>query len=313
MKYAPEHLVLAAVLALLCILPAGVLAQADGAVQVNGSEYRIYAEGLRNTIGFGWHPETGKFWGIDQGSDWRGPDLPPKKLNRIEDGGNYGWPWRCGKQQIDRIIAQDPPNMTREEFCAISVPSVLEYQAHSPPMQFVFYNETQLPKEDQNDAFLALRGSWNRCPPIGYKVVRVLFDDAGEPEGFEDFMTGFLHENETAFSTRLCGLAIAEDGSLLVGDDTNGVIYRISYMGEENTTGGNATGGHASRNLRSNRQGAGQQGEAPERTPGFPCCDGGEPVRLTQPPPGARRRTPLLPPGGPVCGPRPRSCRRSAR
>jgi glucose/arabinose dehydrogenase len=206
-------------------------------LQINGTERRIYARGLRNTIGFDWHPGTGELWAFDQGSDWRGPDQPPEELNRIQDGGNYGWPWCFGKQQVDTVIAQDPPNMTREEYCAMTVPSYLEYQAHSSPMQFLFYDSEQFPEEYRNDAILTLRGSWNRYPPVGYKVVRVQFNDAGEPEGFEDFMTGFLHENGTAFSARLCGLAIGEDGSLLVGDDTNGVIYRVSYAGANNTTG----------------------------------------------------------------------------
>lgn len=202
-------------------------------IDADGSSRRIYASGLRNTIGFAMNPVTGEIWGMDQGSDWRGDDVPPEELNRIIEGRHYGWPWCFGKMQVDQVISQKPENMTKEEFCAETEPSVLEYQAHSSPIQLVFYNGTQFPEEYRNDAFLTLRGSWNRRPAVGYKVVRILFDEAGQPTGFEDFLTGFLANNGTAFFARPAGLAVGKDGSLLVGDDTNGVIYRVSYRGNE--------------------------------------------------------------------------------
>jgi len=211
-------------------------------IEQNGSSRRIYARGLRNTLGFAMHPVTGEMWGVDQGTDWLGDDEPPEELNRIVDGKDYGWPWCYGKGQVDEVISQKPENMTKEEYCSGTEPSVLEYQAHSSPIQLVFYNATQFPEEYRNDAFVTFRGSWNREPAVGYKVVRVLFDEAGEPTGFEDFLTGFLVNNGTngtngtngiAFFARPAGMAVAWDGSLLVGDDVNGVIYRISYRGNE--------------------------------------------------------------------------------
>jgi glucose/arabinose dehydrogenase len=199
---------------------------ADG----NGkAQRRIFAKGLRNTIGFGWHPVTREFWGMDHGSDWRGNDIPPEELNHILEGRHYGWPWCYGRQQLDELMTKDPEGMTQEELCAKSEPSTLEYQAHSSPLQMVFYDRDQFPPEYRNDAFVTMRGSWNRKPAVGYKVVRIRFDEKGQPQRFEDFFTGFLTEDGAAFLARLCGLAIASDGSLLVGDDTNGVIYRVSY------------------------------------------------------------------------------------
>jgi len=194
----------------------------------DGTNCQIYATGLRNTIGFDWHPVTGQMWGMDQGSDWRGADIPPEELNRIEQGGNYGWPWCYGKQQVDKMIQGNPEGTSKEEYCIQTKPSALTYQAHSSPIGFIFYTGSQFPEEYNNDAFQVFRGSWNRQPPVGYKVARIHFE-RGQPVKFEDFLTGFLIENKTAQFARLAGIAIAKDGSLLVSDDQNGVIYRISY------------------------------------------------------------------------------------
>jgi glucose/arabinose dehydrogenase len=181
-------------------------------------------------VGFGWHPTTGDFWGLDMGSDWRGADVPPEELNRIQEGKHYGWPWCYGKQEVDLVIAQAPEKMSREAFCAQTEPSFMEYQAHSSPLQMVFYDGDQFPENYRNDIFVTMRGSWNRKPAVGYKVVRLHFDKNGEPEQFEDFITGFLTEDGNAFRARLVGIAVAHDGALLFGDDTNGTIYRVVYQ-----------------------------------------------------------------------------------
>jgi glucose/arabinose dehydrogenase len=94
-------------------------------------------------------------------------------------------------------------------------------------MAMVFYTASQFPAEYQNDAFVAMRGSWNRSKPSGYKVVRVHFEN-GQPARFDDFLTGFLINNDRSHFARLVGLAVNRDGSLLVSDDTNGVIYRVA-------------------------------------------------------------------------------------
>ncbi len=192
----------------------------------------VFARGLRNTIGFAWHPSTGQLWGMDHGSDSRGDDFPPEELNLLEQGGDYGWPFCAGKQEVDPFINSEPPgDLARPDHCARTKPSTLEYQGHSAPMTFVFYSGSHFPAEFRNDAFLALRGSWNRNPPTGYKLVRVRFDPQGRPLGFEDFVSGWLLDNGRAHFGRLVGTAVAVDGSLLLTDDANGVIYRISHSG----------------------------------------------------------------------------------
>jgi glucose/arabinose dehydrogenase len=193
---------------------------------LDGVTRTVFAEGLRNTIGFGWHPETSELWGMDHGSDFRGDDLPPEELNRIQSGKNYGWPYCFADRQIDPVI-DDPPGTTKEAYCAMTEPSVLENQAHGAPIGLVFYDAESFPEEYSGDAFIALHGSWNRLPATGYKVARVRFD-AGEPVAFEDFVTGFLIEDGQAEFGRPAGITVAPDGSLLFSDDDNGVIYRVA-------------------------------------------------------------------------------------
>ncbi|HMQ53251.1 MAG TPA: superoxide dismutase family protein [Anaerolineae bacterium] len=202
-------------------------------VQPDGSSRTLFAEGLRNTIGWGWHPETGEMWGMDHGSDWRGDDQPPEELNSLSEGRNYGWPYCYANQQVDPYLPVSPPGLTKAEFCAGSAGPVLTYQAHSAPIGMVFYTGSQFPEIYQNDAFVAMRGSWNRQEPVGYKVVRLDFDENGQPVGFEDFVTGWLTEDGTAQFGRVAGLLVLQDGSLLISDDTNGMIYRVSYAGEQ--------------------------------------------------------------------------------
>jgi glucose/arabinose dehydrogenase len=199
-------------------------------VQPDGSKRTIFARGLRNTIPFGWHPQTGEFWGLDHGTDWRGNDQPPEELNLIQAGQHYGWPFCWGDRQPDVYLPADPKGTTKKEFCAKTEPPVLTYTAHSAPLAMVFYTASQFPAEYRNDAFVTMRGSWNRNPPVGYKVVRLRYEN-GKPVAFEDFITGFLDDKQMTQFGRPVGIATAPDGSLLFTDDTNGVIYRVSYTG----------------------------------------------------------------------------------
>jgi glucose/arabinose dehydrogenase len=197
---------------------------------------RIWASGLRNTIGFDWHPITHELWGIDQGSDGLGEETPPEEFNRLAGGNSYGWPFCWGQREVDPVA--DPPSerMSKETYCPGSTPSVgTGFPAHSSPIAFLFYQGSQYPAEYQNDGFVVLRGSWGRLVPDGYKVVRLHFQDgvpatlAGSAVPYEDFLAGFLLENGTAHFGRLAGLTIDASGAVLVSDDTNGMIYRISY------------------------------------------------------------------------------------
>ncbi len=194
----------------------------------DGSEREIFAAGLRNTIGWDWSPETGELWGMDHGSDWRGDDQPPEELNQIAAGNNYGWPYCFGEKEVDAFLSNPPPGATPEQYCVNTEAPVLTYQAHSAPIGMLFYEGAQFPEEYQGDAFVAMRGSWNRAEPTGYKIVRVTFED-GQPTAIEDFITGWLLEDGAAHFGRIAGLTVTPDGALLISDDTNGVIYRVAY------------------------------------------------------------------------------------
>lgn len=193
----------------------------------DGKRRKIFASGLRDTIGWGWRPLTGELWGMDHGIDWLGDDLQPEELNHVQEGRNYGWPYIFADNRINPHL--DPPTgIEKSELAKISTPMVMGYTAHAAPMQLSFYNGSQFPAEYRGDAFVSMRGSWNRKPPSGYEVLRIRFKD-GKPSGFEPFVTGFLTPEGQC--GRLCGNAVAADGSLLFTDDRNGVIYRVSYTG----------------------------------------------------------------------------------
>lgn len=192
----------------------------------DGTGRRIFASGLRNTIGFDWHPETREFYGMDHGIDWLGDETQKEELNKLQEGKKYGWPYIFADGKFN---PQDEPNdMTYEEYAKSSVEPVLLYDAHSAPMEMLFYEGNMFPKEYKNDAFIALHGSWNRKDPSGYKVVRVTFED-NKPARFEDFLSGFLINDNKAQFGRVVGLAEHPDGSLFVTDDANGMIYRVTY------------------------------------------------------------------------------------
>jgi Raf kinase inhibitor-like YbhB/YbcL family protein len=194
---------------------------------LDGKTRAVFASGLRDTIGWGWHPETGELWGMDHGIDWFGDDIPPEELNHIERGKRYGWPYFFADNQVNpRLIP--PGGLSRSELRAKSVPMVLGYTAHAAPMQLSFYTGAQFPAAYRGDAFVSLHGSWNRKPSSGYEVARIRFKN-GQPTGFEPFLSGFLTARGEV--GRPFGNAVAKDGSLLVGDDRAGVIYRVSYTG----------------------------------------------------------------------------------
>jgi len=198
----------------------------------DGSERTIFASGLRHTVGFGWHPRTGEMWGFDHGIDWLGDEQQIEELNRIEQGRAYGWPYIYGMG--GRNPQDEPPGgLTMENWDRMSTRPVLGYDPHAAPMQMAFYRGTMFPAGEQSNAFVAMRGSWNRSDPVGYEVVRVRFGEDGAPAAIEPFVTGFLQDasREPAQSGRPVGVAVAGDGALLFSDDVNGVIYRVSYEG----------------------------------------------------------------------------------
>jgi len=199
----------------------------------NGRNRRVFASGLRNTIGFGWHPASKRFIGWDHGIDTLGDDESKEEINEIKMGKRYGWPfvYENGKL-IDHPLP--PPAYTREDWRDMSQNPLLLHTAHSAGIQMKFYSGKQFPAQYRNDAFITLRGSWNRNPPSGYQLARIHFDQSGKPISVTPFVSGFLLKNpepkvEWGHFARLAGLAQWTDGSLLMSDDTNNIVYRITY------------------------------------------------------------------------------------
>jgi glucose/arabinose dehydrogenase len=190
----------------------------------DGSGRKVYAWGLRNAVGIAIHPETGDLWASVNERDGLGDDLVPDYVTRVREGGFYGWPWYyLGKHQDPRHRGARPDLADK-----VLMPDVL-VQAHSAPLNMIFYEGEQFPDVYRGDAFVALHGSWNRAKRTGYKVVRIPLD-RGMPKGvYEDFLTGFVTPEGNVWG-RPVGLTVAKDGSLLVSEDGNNSIWRITYQ-----------------------------------------------------------------------------------
>ena len=201
----------------------------------------IFASGLRNTIGFDWHPGSGRLFGMDQGIDWLGDEEQTEELNEIVEGQRYGWPYVYDDDQLNP--QDEPEDITQLEWAELSEEPLGGYTAHAAAMQMRFYDGASFPADYRNSAFVAMHGSWNRKPSSGYEVVRAMFSGTGEFVGFEPFVTGFLQaQPKTApplpgaqplppdgYIGRPTGISIAKDGALLVGDDSNNAIYRVVF------------------------------------------------------------------------------------
>jgi len=197
--------------------------EAASLVQVDPVTWKrtIFASGLRNMIGFDWHPQTKDLWGIDNGGDAKGDDWPPEELNLIREGKNYGYPFAYGKKEVDRT-REDPDGDSKEKLVENTEPSTMEFQAHMAPIGYQFFPAGSI---FSGDALINWHGSWNRSRPVGFKVQRIKFSN-GKPIGAEDFLTGFL-KGKTRFG-RPAGIAIASNGTVYISDDANGVLYSIT-------------------------------------------------------------------------------------
>ena len=189
----------------------------------DGSNLEVYARGIRNTVGFDWHPETGDLWFTDNGRDWMGDNRPPDELNRApEPGLHFGYPWCHGG------TIQDPDFNDRP--CSEFVPPVQNLGPHVAALGMQFYTGDMFPGEYKNEVFIAEHGSWNRSNKIGYRVMLVRLDGEGNSLGYEEFATGWL-QGEEAWG-RPVDVELMDDGSMLVSDDFSGTVYRIVYTGE---------------------------------------------------------------------------------
>jgi glucose/arabinose dehydrogenase len=187
----------------------------------DGSAGRIFAKGLRNTVGMAFHPTTGELWSNNNDRDNLGDDVPPEHVNIIKDGRYYGWP-QC-------YLPGKPNPEYGSADCSQVEPPVISVQAHSAPLGIAFYTGTQFPQGYRGDAFMTLHGSWNRSVPTGAKVVRVQVDSSGRrATGVDDFIVGWQRPDGSRWG-RPVGLLVMPDGSLLVSDDTGGKIWRVSY------------------------------------------------------------------------------------
>jgi glucose/arabinose dehydrogenase len=191
----------------------------------DGKNRRVFASGIRNCVGLAVHQATGDVWCSTNERDELGDDLVPDFITRVREGAFYGWPWYYLGSNEDPLHRGERPDLNGK----VTVPDVL-IEAHSASMGMVFYDGVQFPPEYRGDAFAAQHGSWNRSKRTGYKVIRVLLEH-GMPTGqYEDFMTGFVINDHSVWA-RPVGIAVTHDGALLVSDDANGGIWRVSYVG----------------------------------------------------------------------------------
>ena len=188
---------------------------------------RVFATGLRNCAGLTIQPRTGDLWCTTNERDMLGDDLVPDYSTRVRQGHFYGWPWYYMGNYEDPRLKGDRPDLAGKA----TVPDV-PYQSHSAALNMVFYTATSgnaaFPKEYVGDGFAVMHGSWNRAFRTGHKVVRVRMKH-GVPTGeYDDFLVGFIADDGDAWA-RPVGAVVASDGSLLISEDGNNTIYRISY------------------------------------------------------------------------------------
>jgi len=189
-------------------------------MNADGSEQEIVASGIRNSVGFTWHPETGDLWFTDNGRDMLGDDVPPGEFNHApRTGMHFGFPFCHGGDIQD-------PEFGDQGDCANFEPPAQKLGPHVAPLGTLFYTGSMFPPAYQGQAFIAEHGSWNRSQKIGYRVSLVRME-RGRPSGYEVFAEGWLQNEEV--SGRPVDMLVIDDGSLLLSDDQNGVIYRISY------------------------------------------------------------------------------------
>ena len=195
-------------------------------INPDGSGERIYASGLRNPVGMGWAPGTNTLWTAVNERDNLGDDLVPDFLTSVKDGGFYGWPYSYFGQHVDpRIEGKDQ----RPDLVKMAIVPDLALGSHTASIGLAFYTKTSFPEKYQGGAFIGQHGSWNRSTLTGYRVAFVPFQNgmpAGEPE---DFLTGFIADaSKSEVYGRPVGVTVLPDGSLLVADDSSGVLWRVS-------------------------------------------------------------------------------------
>ena len=190
-------------------------------LKIKNDELEHVARGVRNSVGFDFHPVTQKLFFTDNGRDWLGDDSPSCELNRVDqDGQFFGFPFKHASKIMD-------PEFGDLNSGFDYVDPILELGAHVAPTGVAFYTGSMFPLQMKNNLFIALHGSWNRSTKVGYKVVRVSFDENGNVIEVNDFISGWLQDESV--SGRPSAPFILSDGSMLLSDDKANVIYRITY------------------------------------------------------------------------------------
>jgi glucose/arabinose dehydrogenase len=192
-------------------------------VNTDGTGRETYASGVRNSVGFTWHPETEELWFTDNGRDMLGDDMPPCELNRApRQGLHFGYPYCHGGDIPD-------PKFGDGRDCANYTPPAQKLGPHVAPLGVKFYTGEMFPPEYRGHVFIAEHGSWNRSKKIGYRISLVRLD-GNDAVSYEPFAYGWLQGE--SYSGRPVDLIVKQDGSLLVSDDHAGKIYRISYQSD---------------------------------------------------------------------------------
>jgi glucose/arabinose dehydrogenase len=188
----------------------------------NGANGRIFASGLRNAVGVAVDPATKRIWVTVNERDNLEPDhqnLPPDKINIIQAGGFYGWPYCWGDRNAS-------PEFHDASKCASMTVPALNVQAHSALLGITFLDRaTVLPPAMRGDALVASHGSWNRDVPTGDKIIRVHIAN-GQPQSYDDFITGWQRPDGSRWG-RVADVMVGADGSLLITDDQLGAVYRV--------------------------------------------------------------------------------------
>lgn len=186
-----------------------------------GHEREIFAHGIRNTVGFDWHPETSELWFTDNGADGLGDDRPPDELNHADEPGlHFGYPFCHGGDLLD-------PELGAGRSCDDFVAPAIDLGPHVAALGMRFYDGESFPSRFRGQVFIAEHGSWDRSEPIGYRITMVGME-GGNPLDYSVFADGWLQGDEAW--GRPVDVEVALDGSLLVSDDEAGAIYRIVYQ-----------------------------------------------------------------------------------
>ena len=188
-------------------------------IDSDGTNREIVHRGIRNTVGFTWHPDTKELWFTDNGRDWMGDNLPACELNHApKDDMHFGYPYCHQGDVLDDKLGEGKD-------CADYAPPVVKIGPHTAPLGLIFYTGKQFPASYKNRLLIAEHGSWNRSEPIGYQLSMVDVDGGATEK--EIFASGWLQDGEAW--GRPVDLEPMPDGSILVSDDFADVIYRISY------------------------------------------------------------------------------------